>query len=192
MGTIVISTNTSLDGVVQDPDGTEGFRLGGWFMRAMGEDYEAWSKIFIDESRGAEALLLGRRTEEWFSSRWSSRTGEWADRLNTMPKYVVSSTVEQASWTNATVLKGDVVAEVSELKRRLDGEIVIYASYQLTRTLMQHDLVDEVRIVVFPVVLGEGERLFGETGDAKPLRLVGTETVGNNITRLSYEVPHEG
>ena len=171
MGKIVISTNISLDGVVQDPDGEEGFRLGGWFGQFGGKDLEAWAKVEFAEALGTEALLLGRRSDEWFGARWSSRGGEWADRLNSLPKYVVSSTLVDPHWTNSTVLKGDVVTEVSKLKHELDGEIVVYASYQLGRTLIDHDLVDELRLVVFPVVLGAGERLFGETSDKKPLRL---------------------
>jgi dihydrofolate reductase len=188
MGKIVISTNVSLDGVVQDPDGGEGFRLGGWFGQFGGKDLEAWAKVEFDEALGTEALLLGRRSDEWFGTRWSSRSDEWADRLNGLPKYVVSSTLETPKWTNATVLGGDVVKEVSKLKRELDGEIVVYASYQLGRTLIEHDLVDELRLFVFPVVLGAGERLFGETSDKKPMRLVDTKTVGDGLAFLTYEM----
>jgi dihydrofolate reductase len=188
MGKIVISTNVSLDGVVQDPDGQEGFRHGGWFVQHGGKDLEAWSDVFFRESLETDALLLGRRTDEWFASRWMSRSGEWADRLNSLPKYVVSSTMDEARWSNATVLRGDVVEEVGKLKRDLDGEIVVYASYQLARTLLDHDLVDEVRLVVFPVVLGTGERLFGDSEDQKPMRLVGTATIGDGLARLSYEL----
>jgi dihydrofolate reductase len=187
MGKIVISTNVSLDGVVQDPDGEEGFRLGGWFGRFGGKDLEEWAEIELDEALRAEALLLGRRSDEWFAARWSSRSGQWADRLNGLPKYVVSSTLEKPEWSNSTVLKGNVVNEVSKLKQGLDGDILVYASYQLGRTLMEHDLVDELRLVVFPVVLGAGERLFGETSDKKPLRLVDTRTVGTGLVFLIYE-----
>jgi dihydrofolate reductase len=188
MGKIVISTNVSLDGVVQDPDGEEGFRLGGWFGEFGGTDLEAWRKVSLVEALGTEALLLGRRSDEWFATRWASRTGEWADRLNSLPKYVVSSTLEAPKWTNSTVLKGDVVEEVSKLKQELNGDIVVYASYQLGRTLIEHDLVDELRLVVFPVVLGAGERLFGETSDKKPMRLVNTQTVGDGLPFLTYEL----
>jgi dihydrofolate reductase len=188
MGTIVISTNVSLDGVVQDPDGGEGFRLGGWFGEFGGNDLDAWAKVELDEALGTEALLLGRRSDEWFAERWLSRSGEWADRLNSLPKYVVSSTLEHPRWSNSTVLKGDVVNEVSKLKQELDGEIVVYASYQLGRTLIEHDLVDELRLVVFPVVLGAGERLFGETSDRKRLRLRHIRTVGDGLACLIYEV----
>jgi len=188
MGKIVISTNVSLDGVVEDPDGKEGFRLGGWFGQFGGKDLEEWAKVSLGEALRAEALLLGRRTDEWFAARWLSRTGEWPDRLNSLPKYVVSSTLEEPRWSNATLLKGDVVDEVSRLKQELDGDIVVYASYQLGRALMEHDLADELRLVVFPVVLGAGERLFGETSDSKPMRLVDTKTIGDGLAFLTYKL----
>jgi dihydrofolate reductase len=189
MGKIVISgpQNVSLDGVVQDPDGKEGFGLGGWFVQFGGQDLEAWNKVALDEALRAEAWLLGRRSYEFFGMRWRPRSGELADRLNNMPKYVVSSTLEDPDWNNSTVLRGDVVTEVSKLKQRLDGEIVVPASYQLGRTLIAHDLVDELRMVVFPVVLGAGERLFGETGENKPMRLVSTKTIGDGLAFLTYE-----
>jgi dihydrofolate reductase len=188
MGKIVISTNASLDGIVQDPDGQEGFRLGGWFGEFGGKDLEAWAKVSLDEALSTEALLLGRRSDEWFGTRWSSRPGEWADRLNSLPKYVVSSTLADPNWTNATVLRGDVVTEVSKLRQEIDGDIVVYASYELGHTLMEHDLVDELRLVVFPGVLGAGERLFGETTDKKAMRFVDTQTVGDGLVRLTYEI----
>ncbi len=189
MGRIVMSgpQNASLDGVVQDPDGAEGFTLGGWFVQYGGKDLEAWNKIALEDALGAEAWLLGRRSYEFFGSRWRPRTSELADRLNSMPKYVVSSTLEHPDWNNSRVLTGDVVTEVSKLKQDLDGEIVVPASYQLGRTLIEHDLVDELRLVVFPVVLGAGERLFGETGETKPMRLVSSQTIGDGLTYLTYE-----
>ncbi len=189
MGTIVMSgpQNVSLDGVIQDPDGGEGFRLGGWFVEFGGTDLEAWNKVALDEALGAEAWLLGRRSYEFFGARWRSRTGALADRLNDMPKYVVSSTLEDPDWNNSRVLQGDVIAEVSKLKQELDGEIVVPASYQLGRTLMEHDLVDELRLVVFPVVLGAGEHFFSETSDRKPMRLVDTQTIGDGLAFLTYE-----
>jgi dihydrofolate reductase len=188
MGKIVITTNISLDGVVQDPDGQEGFRLGGWFGQFGGKDLEPWGKILFDEPIGTEALLLGRRSHEWFAARWSSRPGEWADRLNSLPKYVVSSTLVDPHWNNSTVLRGEVVKEVAKLKQELKGDIVVYASYQLGRTLIEHDLVDELRLFVFPVLLGAGERLFGETSDKKAMRLVSTRTIGDGLAFLTYEV----
>ena len=186
MGKIVISTNVSLDGVVQDPDGEEGFRLGGWFGQFGGKDLEEWAKVEFEEALGTEALLLGRRSDEWFAARWLSKTGEWADRLNSLPKYVVSSTLQEPKWSNSTVLRGDVVGEVSKLKQELDGDIVVYASYQLGRTLIEHDLVDELRLFVYPVVLGAGERLFGQTSDKKPMRLVDAKTIGDGLVFLTY------
>ena len=190
MGTIVISgpQNVSLDGVVQDPTGEEGFERGGWFVQSGGKDLEEWSKVALDEALGAQAWLLGRRSYEYFGVRWQSRSGALADRLNSMPKYVVSSTLEDPRWTNVTVLKGNVVDEVTRLKQELDGDIVVYASYQLGRTLIEHDLVDELRLFVFPVVLGAGERLFGETSGKKPIRLVDSRTVGDGLAFLTYEI----
>jgi dihydrofolate reductase len=187
MGKIVISTNVSLDGVVQDPDGKEGFELGGWFGQFGGKDLDEWATVSLDEALRTEALLLGRRSDEWFAARWASRSGPWADRLNSLPKYVVSSTLEHPKWTNATVLNGDVVDEVTKLKQELDGDIVVYASYQLGRALIEHDLVDELRLVVFPVVLGAGERLFGQTSDAKRVHLVGARTIGDGLAFLTYQ-----
>ena len=187
MGKIIVSENVSLDGVVQDPTGDEGTSFGGWFLQIGDKDHEAWAKAGFGEVMAAEAMLLGRRSDEWLATRWLSRTGAWADRLNTMPKYVVSSTIEKAKWTNSTVLKGDVVSEVSKLKQELDGDIVVYASFQLVRTLMENDLVDEVRLMVYPVVLGVGERIFSETSDKKPMRLIDTWTVGDSLAYLAYE-----
>ncbi len=187
MGKIVISTNATFDGVVQDPDGAEGFRLGGWFGQFGGKDLEEWAKVEFEEALGTEALLLGRRSDEWFAARWLAKSGEWADRLNSLPKYVVSSTLQEPKWSNSTILRGDVVSEVSKLKQELAGDIVVYASYQLGRTLIEHDLVDELRLFVYPVVLGAGERLFGETSDKKPMRLVDIRTIGDGLTFLTYE-----
>jgi dihydrofolate reductase len=190
MGKIVVTTNMSLDGVVQDPDGEEGFRLGGWFGEFGGKDLQGWAQVEAEEALGAEAMLLGRRSDEWFASRWLSRDGAWAEKLNSMPKYVVSST-RDPKWSNSTVIKGDVVSEVSKLKQEISGEILVYASYQLVRTLIEHDLVDEFRLVIFPVVLGDGERLFGETSDKKPMRLVDTKTIGDGLAFLTYEMVRE-
>jgi dihydrofolate reductase len=188
MGKIVVSTNITLDGVVQDPDGAEGFRHGGWFGRFGGKDLEPWGKVSLDEALGAEALLLGRRSDEWFATRWAARSGAWADRLNSLPKYVVSATLDAPRWGNSTVLRGDVVSEASKLKQELAGEIVVYASYQLGRTLLEHDLVDELRLTVFPVTLGAGERLFGETTDSKPMRLLSTQAIGDGLAYLTYQL----
>ena len=193
MAKIVMSgpQNMSLDGVVQDPDGQEGFRLGGWFVQSGGKDLEDWNKVALEDALHAEAWLLGRRSYEFFGARWRPRGGELADRINSMRKYVVSSTLKDPEWNNATVMQGDVVSGVSKLKHELDGEIVIPASYQLARPLIQHDLVDELRVVVFPVVLGAGERLFDETSDKKPMRLLDSRTIGDGLAYLSYELVRE-
>jgi dihydrofolate reductase len=188
MGKLVITTNLSLDGVVQDPDGKEGTKLGGWFNDFGGDDLAAWAELETAEALRAEALLLGRHSDEWFAARWTGRSGEWADKLNSIPKYVVSSTIDEPHWSNATVLNGDVIAQIAQLKRATYGEILIYASYQLARTLLEHDLVDELRLVVFPVVLGAGERLFGQTTDKKPLRLLDARSLGEGLAYLTYEV----
>jgi dihydrofolate reductase len=186
MGKIVITTNISLDGVIEDPDGQEGFTLGGWFGQFGGKDLEGWTKVETEEALGAEALLLGRRSDEWFATRWLPRSGEWADKLNSMPKFVVSSTRKDAKWSNATIISGDVVSEVSKLKEQIRGEILVYASYQLVHTLIEHDLVDELRLVVFPVVLGAGQRLFGQTSGQKQFRLVNATTIGDGLAFVTY------
>jgi dihydrofolate reductase len=190
MGKIAVSDNVSLDGVIQDPAGDEGFSRGGWVGLISGRP--ELNKLALDEALGSEALLLGRRSYEWFAARWPSRSGELADRLNSMPKYVVSSTLERPDWNNSTVLEGDAVNEVSKLKQEVDGEIVVPASFQLVRTLMEHDIVDELRLKIFPVVLGDGERLFGELSDKTPLRLVDTKTVDGDVTFVTYEVVRDG
>ena len=185
MGRIVISENVSLDGVIEDPAGVQGFRLGGWFFETdRGEDGERFT---LDKVLDTEALLLGRRSYEFFAATWASRGGELADRLNSLPKYVVSSTLEAPDWNNSTVLKGDVVDAASKLKQERDGNIVVFGSSQLARTLIEHDLVDELRLMIYPVVLGAGARLFGETSNKKPMRLVDTRTVGDGIAILTYE-----
>jgi len=185
MGKIVKSNFVSLDGVVQDPAGNEGFRLGGWVGPL--KDRQDLGKVALDEALGAGALLLGRRSYEFLAALWPSRSGELADRLNSLPKYVVSSTLEDPGWNNSTVLKGDVVEEVSKLKQELHGEIVVPASFQLVHTLIEHDLVDELRLMIIPVVLGAGERLFGETSDKKPMRLVDSQTIDSGVAFLTYE-----
>jgi dihydrofolate reductase len=189
MGKIVISENVTLDGVVQDPTGEEGFRHGGWFLQVENKDREEWRKVEYKEALGASALLLGRRSYEYFAAGWSSRPGEWADRLRSLPKYVVSSApLDGPDWEHATVVKGDVVSEVSQLKREIDGDIVVYGSRQLVRTLLDHDLVDELRLTVYPSVLGSGDRLFDELSDRTSLRLVAATTIGDGLAFMTYEV----
>jgi dihydrofolate reductase len=186
MGSIVISTNASLDGVVEDPDGQEGSGAGGWFTRSVGEDRDAWTALEFAEASRAGALLLGRRSDEWFATRWTPRDTAFARRLNGLPKYVVSATLTAPCWSNATVLRGDVVDEVTRLKGRVDGEILVYGSYRLGRTLIEHDLVDELRLVVLPVVVGTGRRLLEGVGGGRPPRLVGARTVGAGLASLTY------
>ena len=192
MGKIIISTNATLDGVVQDPDGQEGFELGGWFHQFVGgKDLEDWVANETEEALCAEALLLGRRSFEWFASRTPSMgvrvSREWADRMDRIPKYVVSSTLDHPQWSNTTVLNGDAPKEISELKRKVDGEILVYGSYQLVRKLIEQNLADELRLVVFPVVLGTGLRIFDETSDKKPLHLVNTRKIGEGLLSYTYE-----
>ena len=185
MGKIVVSENVTLDGVIQDPAGDEGFRYGGWV--GLLSSNPQLGKLALDEARGQKAFLLGRRSYEWLAARWPSRAGELADRLNSLPKYVVSSTLEDPFWNNSTVLKGDVLTEVLALKQQIDGDIVVPGSFQLVRTLMEHDLVDELRLKIFPVVLGAGERLFRQVSAKKTLRQVDTQTVEDGIVAVTYE-----
>ncbi|HEY7488013.1 MAG TPA: dihydrofolate reductase family protein [Streptosporangiaceae bacterium] len=185
MGKIVVSENVTLDGVIQDPAGDEGFRVGGWV--GLIKDSPKLNKLALDEALGAEAMLFGRRSFEWFAGRWPTRSGALADRLNSLPKFVMSSTLNEPEWHNSTVLKGDVVNEVSKLRQELNGEIIVPASFQLVRTLLEHDLVDELRLKIFPIVLGAGQRLFGETSDKKPLRLLDTQTLEGGITYVTYQ-----
>jgi dihydrofolate reductase len=187
MAKIVVSENITLDGVVQDPSGVEGFRLGGWVGRIGDRGREGAAQVLLDEQLGADALLQGRRTHEFLAALWPSRRGELAERLNSMPKYVVSSTLESSGWSNSTVLKGDVVSEATKLRRDLKGEIVVAGSLQLVDTLMEHDLVDELRLMVYPVVLGTGTRLFGERSGTRSMRLLTTRTVAD-LAYLTYEV----
>ena len=189
MAKIVVSDNVSLDGVVQDPAGDEGFERGGWVGQL--KDRQELNQLTLDEMRRADALLLGRRSYEWFSRRWPARTGELADRMNGLPKYVVSSTLVGADWNNSTVIKGDALTEVSKLKHERNGRIVVLASFQLVRLLMDHDLVDELWLKIFPVVLGAGERLFGATGDMRPMRLVDCQVVDASISSVTYEAARD-
>jgi dihydrofolate reductase len=184
MGRIVITEFVSLDGVVEDPGGSENFRHGGWsFEIDSGEGMQ----FKLDEAMSSEALLLGRVTYEGFAEAWPSREGEFADKFNSMPKFVISSTHEDAAWNNSTILKGDVAEEVAKLKQEQDGDIVVHGSVRLVQTLVERDLVDELRLMVFPVVLGSGKRLFGETSDKKRLRLVDSKVVGDGVLILIYE-----
>jgi dihydrofolate reductase len=189
MGKIIISENISLDGVIQDPTGEDGSERGSWFTRISDSDRGAWAKIESDEALGSAALLMGRRSYAWFLARgWASRSGAWADRLRSLPKYVVSSSaLDGPDWGNVTVVSGDVVKKVSTVKQQVHGDIVVYGSGRLAHTLIEHDLVDELRLMTYPIVVGAGERLFGETSDVKPMRLIDTRTVGDGLVLLTYQ-----
>jgi dihydrofolate reductase len=185
MGRIVVTEFISLDGVVEDPGGAEQFKHSGWsFEIDRGDE---GGKFKLDETMGSEALLLGRRTYEGFADAWPSRDGEFADKFNSMPKYVVSSTLESPEWTNTTVLQGDIAESVERLKQEIDGDIVVHGSPQLVQELLEQRLVDELRLMVFPVVLGDGKRLFGVTSDKQRLALKSSQTVGDGVTILVYE-----
>jgi dihydrofolate reductase len=187
MGTIVVTEFVSLDGVMEDPGGAEGYEHGGWTFEF--ESGDEGNQFKLDETLEAEALLLGRVTYEGFAAAWPSMEDPvgFADKMNGMPKYVVSSTIENPEWNNSTVLKGDVAEQVGKLKQEIDGVILVGGSAQLAQTLIEHDLVDEIRLMVFPVLLGSGKRLFGDASDMKRLRLADSKTVGDGITILTYE-----
>jgi dihydrofolate reductase len=185
MGRIVVTEFVSLDGVTEDPGGAEDFKHGGWtFEISRGDEGDRFK---LDETMASEALLLGRVTYEGFAKAWPTRDGEFADKFNSMPKYVVSSTLTDPEWTNTTVLEGDLADEVSRLREQHDGDVVVHGSMQLVEALLENDLVDELRLMVFPVVLGSGKRLFGETSDKKTLKLSDSKIVGDGVAILVYE-----
>jgi dihydrofolate reductase len=185
MGRIVVTEFVSLDGVVEAPGGGEEFEHAGWsFEIDRGEEGERFK---LEETRASDALLLGRITYEGFAQAWPPREGEFADKFNSMPKYVVSSTLADPTWNNTTVLSGDVADEVKKIRDEHDGDVVVHGSPQLVRTLLEHDLVDELRLMVFPVVLGTGKRLFGDTSDKKPLRMVESKVVGEGVAILVFQ-----
>jgi dihydrofolate reductase len=182
VGRIVVTEFITVDGVVEDPGGNEGHPHGGWAfetVRGEGEQFKS------DETMGSDALLLGRRTYQGFADAWPSREGDFADKFNSMPKYVVSSTLRDAEWSNSTVLGGDLAEEVAELRRRHDGDIVVHGSAQLVQALLDNGLVDELRLMVFPVVLGSGKRLFGD-GAKQSLQLAESRNVGDGVVILIY------
>jgi dihydrofolate reductase len=187
MGKLVISENMSIDGVIQDPTGEEGLGYGSWTGLTGDDDRQAWAGLLADEAVAAQALLLGRRSDQWFADRWRARTGPWADRLNSMPKFVVSATLKEPRWGNGTVLGGDPAEAVAALKRQVDGDIVLYGSIQLARTLLEHDLVDELRLIVYPVVLGTGGRLFDAAGGKKRMHLVEARVLGTGLAFQVYQ-----
>jgi dihydrofolate reductase len=190
MARIVVTEFVSLDGVMQAPGGGEDYRHAGWtFEIDRGAEGD---KFKLDEAFAADALLLGRRTYEGFAAAWPTMKGDFADKFNNMPKYVISSTLEQPAWNNSTVLGGDVAEEVSKLRQGPDGEIAVHGSAQLVQTLVEDDLVDELRLMVFPVILGSGKRLFGETSDKRRLRLTDSKTVGDGVAILIYQAGEAG
>jgi dihydrofolate reductase len=185
MGKIVVTEFVSLDGVMEDPGGAEDYRHGGWtFEIDRGDE---GNKFKLDETMASQALLLGRRTYEGFAEAWPSREGEFADKFNSMPKYVVSSTLEEPTWDNTTVVRGDLATEVGRIRDAHDGDVVVHGSGQLAQALIEQDLVDELRLMVFPVVLGKGKQLFGETSEKKRLRLADARSVGDGVAILIYE-----
>ena len=185
MGRIVVTEFVSLDGVVEDPGGSENFKYGGWsFEISRGDEGD---KFKLDEAFASDALLLGRVTYEGFAAAWPSRDGEFADKFNSMPKYVVSSTLKGPSWNNSTVLDGDLAEEVAKVKEQVAGDIVVHGSVQLVQALIERDLVDELRLMVYPVVLGSGKRIFGETSNKKTFRLADTKVVGDGVAILTYQ-----
>jgi dihydrofolate reductase len=185
MGRIVVTEFLSLDGVMEDPGGSEDFRHGGWTFEISTGDEGMQFKV--DETMQSDAMLLGRVTYEGFAEAWPGRDGEFADRFNAMPKYVVSSTLRDPEWTNTTALGGDLDAAVQRVRDENDGDVVVHGSAQLVQGLLAGDHVDELRLMVFPVVLGTGKRLFGETSDKKPLRLKSSTVVGDGVAILVYE-----
>jgi dihydrofolate reductase len=184
VGRIVVTEFVSLDGVMEAPGGGEDFEHAGWTFEI--ERGEEGNKFKLDETMSSEALLLGRATYEGFAASWPSRDGEFADKFNTMPKHVVSSTLTDPEWTNSNVVSGDLAEGVAGLKKQYDGDIVVHGSAQLVQALVEQDLVDELRLMVFPVVLGQGKRLFGATSDKKPLQLVDSKVVGDGVAILVY------
>jgi dihydrofolate reductase len=185
MGRIVVSEFVSIDGVIEDPGGAEDYAKGGWaFEFSRGEEGD---KFKLDETMNSAALLLGRVTYEGFAEAWPSREGEFADKFNNMPKYVVSTTLKDPEWTNSTVIGGNLPEEVGRLRGEIEGDIVVAGSATLVQALLANDLVDELRLMVFPVMLGSGKRLFGDTSDKQPLRLTDSKTVGDGVQILIYQ-----
>jgi dihydrofolate reductase len=187
MGRIVVSQNVTVDGVVQDPNGDEGFAYGGWFTAMSPQTRAEWAEVELQEALDGAAWLVGRGTWTWFADRWADRPGEWADRLRSLPKHVVTSTpLETTRWANSSVLDGDLLDEVTKLRANVNGDILVYGSAPLVHTLMEHNLVDELRLMTHPFVLGSGDRMFRPTTDRKPMRLVGNRTIGS-LALLTYQ-----
>jgi len=187
MGRIVVTEFVSLDGVIEAPGGGEDYKHAGWtFEINRGDEGD---KFKVAELGEAEAQLLGRRTYEGFAAAWPSMKDEagFADKMNSMPKYVFSSTLTDPEWENTTVLSGDLAEEIAKVRDEVDGVILVAGSAQLVQGLIENDLVDELRLMVFPVVLGSGKRLFGEIEDKKALRLTDHKIVGDGVAILTYQ-----
>jgi dihydrofolate reductase len=185
MGRIIVTEFVSLDGVMEDPGGAEDFRYGGWsFQISRGDEGDEFK---LTETVETDALLLGRATYEGFAEAWPQRSGEFADKFNNMPKYVVSSTLKDPTWTNTTVLDGEPVEALTRLKETFDGDLVVHGSARLVQTLVEHDLVDELRLMTWPVLLGSGKRLFADTSEkTTPLELAESKVVGDGVIILVY------
>jgi dihydrofolate reductase len=192
MGTLIVSTNTTLDGVTQDPDGSEGSSHGSWWADVSDADRAAWVETETDEVKRADALLIGRRSYDFFASRWATRTGEFADRMNAIPKFVVSATITNPGWNNSRLLSGTLPDGVTSLKNAFRGEILVYGSATLARSLFEHRLVDELRIIIFPSVVGDGARLFEPGGPALPLSLIDHHRIGDNLAYVSHRITRPG
>ena len=185
MGKIIVTEFVSLDGVIQAPGGGEDYKHAGWtFQIRRGEEGDGFK---LKETLDSEALLLGRVTYDGFAKAWPAMKGEFADKFNSMPKYVVSSTLKHADWNNSTILSGDAIEEVRKVKSTLNGNIVVHGSAQLVQALAANDLIDELRLMVFPVILGSGKRLFGDMDGKKSMTLVSSQTVGDGVQILIYE-----
>ena len=185
MGRIIVTEFVSLDGVMEAPGGGEDYKHAGWtFEINRGEE---GNQFKIKETSDSEALLLGRVTYEGFAKAWPSVKNDFADKFNSMPKYVISSTLKKADWNNSTILSGDVIEEITKLKKKLKGNIVVHGSAQLVQALVANDLIDELRLMVFPVILGSGKKLFGEMDEKKSMKLISSQTVGDGVGILIYE-----
>jgi len=185
MGKIIVTEFVTLDGVMEAPGG-ENREFGGWALDV--DRGEEGDKFKHEETMSSEALLLGRVTYEGFAEAWPPRTGEFADKFNSMPKYVVSSTLKEPTWTNTTILDGNVVEEVLALREKIEGEIVVHGSRTLAQSLLEHNLVDELHLMVFPIILGRGERLFGEMRSKIAAKLIDSKIVGNGVVILVYKL----
>ncbi len=189
MKKIIVSEFLTLDGVMEDPGGSDHFERGGWaFQFERGPQGDQFK---LDEVMQAGALLLGRKTYEGFATAWPSRTGDFADKMNGMPKYVVSTTLDRAGWNNSTIIKGNVAEEVAKLKAMPGQDILVAGSGRLVHTLMEHDLVDEYRLMVYPVILGKGQRFFEEGNRLQALELAEAKPIGSGIMILVYHPAHK-